>query len=352
MEKILLEHFRRYPAMQIADMVKLLYQSEFGGGHMVQSEEDSLRRLRAECESCPEGDKVRFESIGGRLCRMYLARELPLSAEKLNRAFVQAASRQKGSVEAFEKKLDILGGLCRSEELPFSLQELEEYCGKYRAMGFPPVSHSEIYRRCYRPAYRVVSCDIQRFFPALCAVDALVRSKERAVVAIDGCSGSGKSYLGSVIEKLFPCNLFHMDDYFLQPGQRTPERLAEPGGNLDYERFEAEIIQKMGLNKKIVFRKFDCSTQTLQSPRETEPAPLTVLEGVYSCHPRWREKLDLKIFLTVRPEIQRKRILLRSGPQMLERFEQQWIPLEDRYFKYCALPGESDLALDTQWEEE
>ena len=35
-----------------------------------------------------------------------------------------------------------------------------------------------------------------------------------------------------------------MDDYFLQPYQRTEERLAEPGGNVDYERFKEEIYDK------------------------------------------------------------------------------------------------------------
>jgi hypothetical protein len=31
--------------------------------------------------------------------------------------------------------------------------------------------------------------------------------------------------------------LFHTDDFFLQPHQRTRERLESVGGNIDYERF-------------------------------------------------------------------------------------------------------------------
>ena len=41
-------------------------------------------------------------------------------------------------------------------------EALEEYLREYEALGFPPVSHSEIYRQCYRPAYRVLQA---RFLP-------------------------------------------------------------------------------------------------------------------------------------------------------------------------------------------
>ena len=35
MKEILLEQWKHHPEMEITDAVKLLYQSEFGGGHMV-----------------------------------------------------------------------------------------------------------------------------------------------------------------------------------------------------------------------------------------------------------------------------------------------------------------------------
>ena len=39
MKEILLAHLKQYPQMQLQDVVKLLYQSEFGGGHMITSPE-------------------------------------------------------------------------------------------------------------------------------------------------------------------------------------------------------------------------------------------------------------------------------------------------------------------------
>ena len=49
------------------------------------------------------------------------------------------------------------------------------------------------------------------------------------VVAIDGNSGAGKSTLAALIADVYDCNLFHMDDFFLRPEQRTEERLKETG---------------------------------------------------------------------------------------------------------------------------
>ena len=60
-------------------------------------------------------------------------------------------------------------------------------------------------------------------------------------VAIDGPCASGKSTLGALLRGVYGANLFHMDDYFLPFARKTPERLAEPGGNVDYERFFAEV---------------------------------------------------------------------------------------------------------------
>ena len=42
---VLKEHLDRYPKMQPQDVVKLLYQGEFGPGHMIKDPAASLKRL-------------------------------------------------------------------------------------------------------------------------------------------------------------------------------------------------------------------------------------------------------------------------------------------------------------------
>ena len=48
LEQILREHAKRYPLMQPTDAVKLIYQNEFGGGHLIRDEQACLNYLRRE----------------------------------------------------------------------------------------------------------------------------------------------------------------------------------------------------------------------------------------------------------------------------------------------------------------
>ena len=73
-------------------------------------------------------------------------------------------------------------------------------------------------------------------------IDELLTQKDMVVVAIDGKCTSGKTTLASKLVQIYDCNVFHMDDFFLRPEQRTPERFAEVGGNVDYERFQEEVL--------------------------------------------------------------------------------------------------------------
>ena len=70
----------------------------------------------------------------------------------------------------------------------------------------------------------------------------LARLGRPALAAIDGRCGSGKSTLAGLAAHRLGCPLFHMDDFFLPPALRTPERYAASGGNVHYERVEAELL--------------------------------------------------------------------------------------------------------------
>lgn len=73
-------------------------------------------------------------------------------------------------------------------------------------------------------------------------IEALLAERDHVLVAIDGPCASGKTMLAATVNKRFGGNVLHMDDFFLRPEQRTPERFAQPGGNVDRERFETEVL--------------------------------------------------------------------------------------------------------------
>ena len=140
-------------------------------------------------------------------------------------------------------------------------------------------------------------------------IDDLLTQKDAVIVAIDGKCTSGKTTLASKLAELYDCNVFHMDDFFLRPEQRTPERFSEVGGNVDYERFLEEVLLPLKSSKAFSYRPFDCSTFTLSDPVIVTPKRLNIIEGTYSHHPYFGNPYDLKILLTIDEETQRKRIL-------------------------------------------
>jgi len=175
-------------------------------------------------------------------------------------------------------------------------------------------------------------------------IDELLTQKDMVIVAIDGKCTSGKTTFASKLAELYDCNVFHMDDFFLRPEQRTPERFAEVGGNVDYERFQKEVLLPLKSGKAFSYRPFDCSTFILAAPVTAAPKKLNIIEGTYSHHPYFGNPYDLKIILTVDVETQRKRILER--PVFLHRrFFEEWIPMENRYYEVFRIIDQANLIL-------
>lgn len=134
---------------------------------------------------------------------------------------------------------------------------------------------------------------------AIDRVERLLAEGRCAFVAIDGPCASGKTVFAASLHERFGGNVLHMDDFFLRPEQRTPERFAEPGGNVDRERFEAEVLKPLAAGKAVRYRPWDCHTGDFATSRSVEPAALTVVEGSYSMHPALRGYYDLTMCLIV-----------------------------------------------------
>ena len=56
------------------------------------------------------------------------------------------------------------------------------------------------------------------FAPVLAQVKRLADEGKPVAIAIDGRCGSGKTWLSGLIGDRFPCNILHMDDFYLPLG--------------------------------------------------------------------------------------------------------------------------------------
>lgn len=176
------------------------------------------------------------------------------------------------------------------------------------------------------------------------AIEALVAIKP-TIMAIDGPCAGGKSTLAKRLGEHFPsAKVYHMDDFFLKPDMRTAQRLAMPGGNVDHERFLKELLLPLSQGQAFSYGAYNCqSGQTTML--SGEPAPLSIIEDSYSLHPALRGYYDLCVFLDIDPDQQARRILLRNGEKMAQRFFNEWIPMENRYFETHQVREASDLLL-------
>ena len=159
LEQALAWHVRRYPLMQPVDALKLLYQSEFGGGHLAEDPERCLRELWVEYAGISQKTELPLtEPLEGDLVRINLGalEAHGLSPRQVFEAFLYSADQVRGRMERFGEKIQLLCRLTSEGQLPFGRKALDDRLFSYAAEGFPPCAHSETYRMAYRPSYRVL----------------------------------------------------------------------------------------------------------------------------------------------------------------------------------------------------
>lgn len=341
----------RYALLEPQDLLKALYQSVFGCGHFVADEQTCLDRIRAEFAGSPILPPV--EALTGEYCRLQVSvlKTTALTAETLARLFRLSAepAGTPEALEALEAGLAVLLSMADDGELPVSAPAVRQAVTAWSQAGYPACHHSEVFRQSYHPAYRVVKRTYGWMLPLLAAIDEQLSHKQQVTVAIEGGSASGKTTLAAELQRIYDDScVFHMDDFFLRPVQRTPERYAEPGGNVDRERFAAEVLEPLKRGETVQYRRFDCGSFTLLPPVELCPARLNIVEGAYSVHPDLADAYDLSVFLQISPESQRCRLTRRNTPEQQERFLNTWIPMEQRYFEAMEPRKRCTLTLEVE----
>jgi len=359
--EFLLRSLAARPQAEAQDAVKFLFQNAYGCGHLLPEASACAESIGKEIALSHTADaEPAFEPLGSGLCRLNLRAPLvrALPPERIARMMRVTAEQFQPSPVRFTDNLSVLLALAGRYgtdappaatflSLPFTAAELDAAAGRHAASGGLP-RHSERYREAYRPAYRVVLRRYAEALPLLAALERRLADTGRATLALDGDCASGKTTLVALLEPLYDCNVFHMDDFFLPYALRTPERLLEPGGNVHYERFRREVLDSLPSGKPFTYGAFSCKTGETRSVAVT-PRPVSLIEGSYALHPTFDgayRRLDaVKALLTVSPAEQRDRILARNGEAMLRRFQNEWIPLEIQYFQAYHKTREDRLIL-------
>ena len=330
-KSLLREHIEHHPELEAQDVLKFIHQSFMGPGHLIADPQAALARLEDEwSQVVPDQSTPLYDSIGNGLCRLNIShcKAISLSAKTIAFLFTETANQFTSDPAALKDALSCV----RNALIPPLTQEALD---TYFASGCPAVSHSSRYRSAYAPAYRVILDRYVQYLPLLADIDRSVAAGIPVRIALDGPCASGKSTLGHWLSELYSCPLIHMDDFFLLPHMRTPDRLAQPGGNVDYERFDREVLTPLSNGSSAHYQPFRCSTGTFGPECIIPFSPVAVIEGSYSLRPDLRERYTHRVWVEADWPARRQRILARGGNDVLSRYEQQWIPLENHYFDSC-----------------
>ena len=166
---------------------------------------------------------------------------------------------------------------------------------------------------------------------------------ESFIVAIDGCTASGKTTLAERMAIVLNASIIHLDDFY-QPN-KTSERLSQPGGNCDHERFESEVLIPLSKGEEVSYRPYNCHQKSFSEPLPVTKSKITIIEGSYALYPSLSKYYDFRIFLTLDPKLQLERLKTRN-PELYDTFVKEWIPLEEAYFKACDPKKNCDLVID------
>ena len=156
-EDILLEHYQKYPQMELNDFIKLIYQNSFGPRHMHNpSKEDVLKYLDEEIKVVTNETEI-IEDIGNGYVRVYLSKETNI--EKMSNDFLNSMIEDtytETNIRVFYRKLNILIKLIKKGSIKLPKKESINLVNEYLSNGINPVRHTKIYNELYKPHYRVI----------------------------------------------------------------------------------------------------------------------------------------------------------------------------------------------------
>ena len=321
-------HLKKYPKMTNQDIIKLIYQETLGPNHIISDQNRVLNYLQKELAENHSLFNNLYEYIGTNYVRMDIHKYYQYfnNIDTLFNLFFNSLSPNQD--------LNLLKDTLNNF---LTIDDLKDY-------NYLPISHSDIYKSSYLPHYRIIKSSLLTIEHKVIQLDnylSLLPSK--SIISLEGRCASGKSTITSKLNHKY--TIIPIDDFFLPINLKTKERLNEIGGNINYELIKKTLIElKQALKRNLEvfsYSAFDCSKQEYYT-KEIILKDKVILEGVYSASIYFREYIDKIAYLFVDKETQLKRINNRS---LKDRFINEWIPLEEKYFEHILIEEISDIII-------
>ena len=183
----------------------------------------------------------------------------------------------------------------------------------------------------------------------LAVVVAAVRglaSRDVVAVALDGFSGAGKSTLAHELTEQLGGAVLEGDDFYrvMDDARRWGLQPAEGVDfYFDWERMRDEALTPLRSGLVATYLPYDWAAGGGLSPRciTVAPAPVVIVDGVYSSRPELSSLIDLAVFVETSRQARNERI--RSRNHGNDRWHARWTAAENFYFQRVRPPDTFDL---------
>ena len=322
-------HLKKYPAMQLEDKIKCIYQGILGPHHLSSILDPMLLQtcIQEEVSKQTISSEDLYEWLSPQYLRIHLVPYIQSGLDITNLVLHMLSSAQEhSSVALYHQALALYLG-----EIPTKAYQESPH-------------HSAMYHEYYHPCYRVVHRDILTLEMRLIQFQRFLQHQApQSIITLEGRCGAGKTTLCQALENRY--TVLHMDDFFLPTSRKTKERLQEVGGNIDYELVLESLLQVRKAyqrhQKKVTLQVFCCKTQTYKK-KEIELKKCVIAGGVYAFHPYFRAQFDQFVFLEVDQKTQLARIRLR---QRASDYIHMWMPLEEIYYQHMDVYAIADIII-------
>ncbi|MFZ1978560.1 MAG: uridine kinase [Bacteroidota bacterium] len=168
-------------------------------------------------------------------------------------------------------------------------------------------------------------------------VHRLSTSKQRVLIGIDGCGGSGKSTFAAELSgSLGAAPVIHVDDFYKPSRERS--RLSSSkfiGWQFDWRRLERDVLKPLITGGEANYQRYDWSMGCLAEWRNIRTLSHVIIEGIYTLKSELSMYYDLRLWIECPRDVRLKRGLDRDGEHARSLWEDDWMQEEDRYIALC-----------------
>ncbi len=178
-------------------------------------------------------------------------------------------------------------------------------------------------------------------------ISRLLKRKNPVLVALDGRSGTGTSTLAQAIASRVEGQIVVSDDFYCGgnddawSGLSAREKVEKV---IDWQRMRIQVLEPLLAKKPASWHPLDFQpgigwTGWKEETVTLKPAPVILLDGVYSARPELADLVDLAVLVEADDEARRQRLVMREGQDFMQRWHSLWDAAEEYYFtKICPRP--------------